>query len=95
MKRPTDKLLKDMSNEELREESAWHSEEAERLFAEVRGIRTKAIKTTSGEESMRLLLDATETEKRADAHIHHSRVLLAACRPTDAHPAPKLSATGS
>lgn len=87
MNRPTDKLLKDMSNDELREESQWHVDESERLFGEVRTLRERAINVKSGDESMRILQEATEVERRAEAHRHQSRVLLAVCRPTEAAPA--------
>lgn len=87
MNRPTDKLLKDMSNDELRGESQWHAEESERLMGEVRELRERAIHVKSGDESMKILMEATEVEHRAEAHRHQSRVLLAVCRPTEATPA--------
>jgi hypothetical protein len=86
MNRPSDKLLKDMSNDELRDESRWHAEESELLFDEVRKLRERAIHVKSGDESMRILQEATEVERRAEAHRHQSSVLLAVCRPTEASP---------
>jgi hypothetical protein len=99
MNRPTDKLLKDMSNDELREESRWHAEESERLMDELRELRERAIHVKSGDESMKILQEATEVERRAEAHRHQARVLLAVCRPTDATPAkstdtPPVGTTG-
>jgi hypothetical protein len=97
MNRPSDKLLKDMSNDELREESRWHADESERLFAGVRELRERAIHVKSGDESMKILQEATEVERRAEAHRHQSRVLLAVCRPTEATPAkvPDTPAVGT
>ena len=39
MKRPSDKLLKEMTSEELSHEAAWHEREAAQLFDEVRDLR--------------------------------------------------------
>jgi hypothetical protein len=83
MERPTGKLLKDMSNDELRTESDWHVAEAERLLGEVRDLRSRALGAGSGQDAMAVLVSASEIEAEADAHVHQSRVLLAACRPTD------------
>jgi|GEM_PF-6822116 len=43
IRRPSDKLLKDMSNDELTAESEWHFAEAERILAEVRNLRAQAV----------------------------------------------------
>ena len=94
MNRPTDKLLRDMSNDELREESRWHAEESERLMGEVLELRERAIHVKSGDESMKILQEATEVERRSEAHRHQSQVLLAVCRPSDAMPAKASDTAG-
>jgi hypothetical protein len=92
MERPTDKLLKEMSNDELRTEADWHVAKAEDLLQQVRGMREKAL-DSGDDEAMELLRSASLTESEAEAHRHQSFVLLAACRPTDeATPIRRISA---
>ena len=92
MERPTDKLLKEMSNEELRTEAEWHVAKAENLLQEVREMRVKALDSRDV-EAMELLRSASSIESEAEAHRHQSFVLLAACRPTDeATPIRRISA---
>ena len=95
MERPTDKLLKEMSNDELRAEADWHVARAEDLLQHVREMRAKALDVAAA-EAMDLLRSASSIESEAEAHRHQSFVLLAACRPTDeAVPIKRVSASSN
>jgi len=74
MKRPSDKLLKDKSNEELSMESEWHAGEASKLFDEVTKLRTIALESDE-QESDEILQSASDLESEAQAHIHQSNLL--------------------
>ena len=92
MQRPTDRLLKEMSNDDLRAESEWHTTRSQRLLEEVRQLRSDALHATA-EHSIEILLEATNVEAEAEAHRHQSLVLLMACQPTEgATPIRKVTA---
>ena len=74
MNRPSGKLLKDMSSEELSIESEWHLGEAGRLFEEVHEMRTSVLEL-SEEASNELLQSAAAKEIEAEAHVHQSNLL--------------------
>jgi hypothetical protein len=74
MKRPSEKLLKDMSNEELSAESEWHAAEAEKLLSEVNEMRETALGLTE-QGAEEVLGSAIEKEAEAEAHIHQSNLL--------------------
>jgi hypothetical protein len=82
MLRPTDKLLKEMSNDDLRAESEWHATRSQRLLEEVRRLRSSALESTA-ERSLEILCEATDVEAEAEAHRHQSLVLLMACQPSE------------
>ena len=86
IRRPSDKLLKDMSNDELTAESEWHFAEAERILAEVRNLRAQAVAVGDIQQAIDILEKASELEREAEAHRHQSRVVIAACRPSDPVP---------
>lgn len=86
MMRPNEKLLKDMSIEELAAESHWHAKQAARLLIEVEKMRTAAVGVDAA-ESDDMLQNAAQYESEAEAHIHQSNLI-------DALHASKLSDQG-
>lgn len=85
MNRPSEKLLKDMSSEELSAESEWHACEASKLLDEVVELREAALEPN--EQAAEILLSAAEMEAEAEAHLRQSNLLASL------HAA-KLSETG-
>jgi hypothetical protein len=75
MKRPTDKLLKDMSKEELSMEAEWHDAEAVRLLKEVEQLQSKAVSVAGGPTSDETLKLAGTLEEEAAAHHRQSNLL--------------------
>ena len=75
MKRPTDKLLKDMSKEELSMEAQWHDAEAVRLLQAVEQLQSKAVSMTGGPDSDETLKLAGVLEEEAAAHHRQSNLL--------------------
>jgi len=74
MNRPSEKLLKDMSSQELSIESEWHLGEARNLFEEVHQMRTSVLEL-SEQASKELLESAAAKEIEAEAHVHQSNLL--------------------
>lgn len=74
MDRPSDKLLKDMSSEELSIESEWHLREASLLFEEVSEMRAGALELGE-QQADEVLQSACEKEAEAEAHVHQSNLL--------------------
>ena len=86
MKRPSDKLLKEMTSEELSHEAAWHEREAAQLFDEVRDLREHALELDE-EAAFEMLEAAGAKETEAQAHILQSNIL-------NSLKAARLSSTG-
>jgi len=86
MMRPNEKLLKDMSIEELEAESHWHAKQAARLLVEVEKMRERAL-VVYEPEAEGILQAAAEKGAEAEAHIHQSNLI-------DALHASKLSDQG-
>jgi hypothetical protein len=74
MKRPSEKLLKDMSIGELSAESEWHAFEASILLDEVKEMREIAL-GLSEQGTDDVLQSAAAKEAEAEAHIHQSNLL--------------------
>ncbi|MCC7306047.1 MAG: hypothetical protein IT173_00645 [Acidobacteria bacterium] len=86
MMRPNEKLLRDMSIEELATESHWHAKQAARLLQEVEKMRERALGADE-REAEDILYIAAEKGAEAEAHIHQSNLI-------DALHASKLSDQG-
>lgn len=74
MKRPSEKLLKDMSIAELSAESEWHASEASKLMDEVEQMRETALGLNE-QGADEVLQSAMAKEAEAEAHIHQSNLL--------------------
>jgi hypothetical protein len=74
MKRPSEKLLREMSYKELSKESEWHIAESEQFLEEAEELRAKAL-NLSEEEAEEVLQMAVAKDAEAEAHIHHSNLL--------------------
>lgn len=74
MKRPSEKLLKDMSNEELSAEAEWHVLQAAGIFEEVSRMRADALDADE-HKADEILQSAAERQSEAEAHIHQSNLL--------------------
>ena len=74
MDRPSDKLLKDMSSEQLSLESEWHLGQAALLFENVKEMREAAL--DRGEQQANDVLQAPAAkEADAEAHVHQANLL--------------------
>lgn len=74
MLRPNEKLLRDMSAEELAAESSWHTGKAASLLEEVTAVREAALGADET-EAAGLLHTAAEKEAEAEAHIRQSNII--------------------
>lgn len=72
--RRNEKLLMDMSTEELSAESEWHATKAAMLFSKVAKMRERAL-TAEAAEAGDLLRSAMKTEFEADEHRRQSNIL--------------------
>jgi hypothetical protein len=86
MMRPSEKLLRDMSAQELASESQWHAGQAAGLLEQVIAVREAAL-SADEIEAAGLLQTAAEKEAEAEAHIRQSNII-------DTLHASKLSAAG-
>ena len=75
MKRPSDKLLKEMTSEELSLESVWHENQAAELFDEVRELREQALELDDEAAAFEMLEAASAKETEAEAHMQQSNIL--------------------
>lgn len=74
MNRPNEKLLKDMSIEELSTNSGWHAEQASALFEKVKEMRARALTLTIN-EAVELMRSAMVVAFEAEQHMRHANVL--------------------
>lgn len=74
MNRRSEKLLREMSPEELASESEWHAAQASELFGKVKKIRKRAL-SLSINEAVELMRLAMEVAFEAEEHLHHANVL--------------------
>ena len=74
MKRPSEKLLREMTREELLQESEWHLAESARFLRRAEELRQEAlgVNEAAAEE---LLQHALGMDAEAEAHMHQSNLL--------------------
>lgn len=74
MKRPSEKLLREMSKEELSMESEWHLAESSQFLREAEELRARAL-TVNENTAEEILQQAVAKDAEAEAHIHQSNLL--------------------